>query len=147
MLAELLQRLLHPGIVEHRLLKLLELSALLWREALEERLHLRRLPRDLLEELIETLDAREHLAPAIHESLDVGLSARGLLAEQAIQIAAHLLEAIRSLGPHALEALFQLAEQALRHLLTESEHQLLELLPGLGIDELVVLEPANRAAE
>jgi hypothetical protein len=43
--------------------------------------------------------------------------------------------------------LLHLAEQALRHLLAEPEHELLELLPGLRIDELVVLEAADGAAQ
>jgi hypothetical protein len=145
--AQLLQRLLHLRVVEYRLLELFELAALLRREALEQRLHLGRLARDLLEELVQALNAGEHLAPAVHESLDVGLPAGGLLSEHAIQITEHLPKPVRSLGPHPLETLLQLSEQALRHLLAEPEHQLLELLPGLGIDELVVLETADGAAK
>ena len=54
---------------------------------------------------------------------------------------------VHPLGAHPLETLLQLAEQALVHLLAEPQHQLLELLPGLGIDELVVLEAPHGAAE
>ena len=116
-------------------------------EALQERLELRGLPRQLVEELVEALDAREHLAPAVHEALDVGLAARGLLSEEPVEVAHHVPETVRPLGAETLEALLELAEQALRHLLAEPEHQLLELAPGLGIDELVVLEPAHGAAQ
>src|SRR5262249_29626802 len=116
MLPELRQRVLHPGIVEHRLLELFQLAALLGRQAFHDRLHLRRLPRDLLQELVETLDAREHLSPAIHEALDVRLATRRLLTEQAVQITEHLPEAVLPLRSHALEPLLHLAEQALGHL-------------------------------
>ena len=92
MLAQLVERLLHARVVEHRLLELLELAPLLRREALEQGLDLGGLARQPVEQLVEALDAREHLAPAIHESLDIGPAARGLLAEEPIEVVQHVAE-------------------------------------------------------
>ena len=107
----------------------------------------RRLPGQLIEKLVEALHSREHPAPARHEAVDVGPPARRLLAQEPVEIAQHLPDGTGALGAHPLEPLLQLAEEALVHLLAQSQHELLELLPGLGIDELVALEPADRPAQ
>jgi hypothetical protein len=67
---------LEPFVLrEERLHHVLELAPLPRRHAVEQRLHLRRLLPELLEELVEAFRSGEALAPLVLEGLEVGLSA------------------------------------------------------------------------
>src|SRR5439155_1658878 len=136
-------RVLHEQARHH----LLELAALLGRHALHERLHARRLPRDLVEQLVEALDAREVLPPLLLERVEVGLVAFRALAQHAVDVAQHLAHPLHVVGAHAVERLLHPLHERLHHLLLQRLHQLLELPLGVLVGEVVVLElldPAGR---
>ena len=139
--AELAHGRLEPLVAHHQLAHhLVELLALLGREALHERLHGRHLPADLLDELIEALDTGEAIAPLLLERLEVGLFAVGPLRQHAVQVLEHLAQALHVLGTHVAERLLHPLHEGLEHLLAQGIHQLLELSLGLRIDEVVLLE-------
>ena len=119
---------------------LLELAALLGRHALHERLHARRLPRDLVEQLVEALDVREVLPPLLLERVEVGLVAFRALAQHAVDVAQHLAHPLHVVGAHAVERLLHPLHERLHHLLLQRLHQLLELPLGVLVGEVVVLE-------
>src|SRR5262249_42529299 len=138
---ELAHGRLEPLVAHHELAHhLVELLALLGRQALHERLHGRHLPADLLDELIEAVHPREAIAPLLLERLEVGLFAVGPLRQHAVQVLEHLAQALHVLGTHVAERLLHPLHEGLEHLLAQGIHQLLELSLGLRVDEVVFLE-------
>ncbi len=124
---------------------LLELATLLGRHALHERLHARCLPRDLVEQLVEALDAREVLPPLLLEGVEVGLVALRALAHHAVDVAEHLAHPLHVVGAHAVERLLHPLHERLHHLLLQRLHQLLELPLRVLVREVVVLELLDAA--
>jgi hypothetical protein len=78
---------------------LLELAALSRRHAIEERLHLPGLTPELLEQLIEALDAGEVLTPLLLERVEVGLVALGALPQHLVEVTHHLAHPLGPSGP------------------------------------------------
>ena len=75
---------------EERAGHVVELLALAGRHALHERLHLRHLPAQLVQQIVEALRVRELVAPLLLEGVEVRLPALGALAQHAVQILQHL---------------------------------------------------------
>ena len=119
---------------------LLELVALSGRHAVEQRLHLADLSPDLLEQLVEALDAGEVLTPLLLERVEVGLVALGALPQHLVEVAHHLAHALEVVGRQVLERLLHALHERLDHLLLQRLHQLVELALRLGVGERVVLE-------
>src|SRR5438309_296684 len=130
---------------EERAHQLLKLSSLAWRHALEERLHLRHLPAELREQIVEALGAGEELTPLVFESLEVGLLALRPLAEHPVQVLEHLAQAPEILGRHPLERLLHALEEGLEHLRAERLHELVEQALRLRIHEVVALQLVDLA--
>jgi hypothetical protein len=131
------------SLAEQRLHHVLELAPLPGRHAVEQRLHLRRLLPELLEELVEAFHAGEILAPLVLEGLEVRLAPLRPLAQHLVEVAEHLAHPRHVLGAHVLEPLLHALHEGLEHLLLEGLHQLPEHAVGVGVHELVALQPAH----
>ncbi len=120
-----------------------QLTALITTHRVEHALHLRLFLLQLLDELVQGFDAREELAPLVHEAGKVRLAPAGLLVQHLVEIAQHVLHGAQVLGRHVLKGLLHALELLLHDLPPQLLHKLLEHLPRVGIHEVVVLEPLD----
>ena len=133
-------------VLEHGLHELAQLGLLLGAERVPHGLGGGHALGQLLEELVERLRvAREHVAVLLHELLEAGIE---LL--PAFALLEHLVEGVvgvpharHLLGAHARERLGRALEEGVGHLPPELFDELLEALPCLGGDEVVVLQAAD----
>ena len=115
--------------------------ALLRRERRHQVAHRRHAPRHAVEELLQGSGVvREHVAVALHESVEVDLLAAVPRLDQVVQVREHVLEPLHVLGRGAAETLRDIAEVGAEHLLAEVVHQLVEIALRLRVDESVVGE-------
>ena len=135
-------------VLQQRVHHLTQLLARLWAQALQQRLHLRHLPLQVLEQLVEAVDAgREHVAELLHEAVEVGRPAFHAVLEHLVQRAHHVAHARQVLALHLLDRALHALEHLVDHLLLQLLHQRLELLPSLVVDELVVAQRLHPSAE
>ncbi|CAI8046942.1 hypothetical protein GBAR_LOCUS25957 [Geodia barretti] len=112
------------------------------RHALQHRLHLRQLLLQHLHQLVEALRrvVAEHLAPFVHESVEVRLAALQPVPHHLVDVPHHLPCGFHVLGRHVLDLLLHLLAHVLRHLALQHIQQFLELLLRLRIHEVVLHE-------
>ena len=124
---------------------LVELPALLGRQALHERLHRPPSAGPSARSARRGSRRRGSSGPtcAMNASKS-GSPPSALLAQHLVQVPQHLAHAGQVLRRHALERLLHALER-LHHLLAQRLQQLLELLLGLGVHEVVVLQLAQPA--
>jgi len=136
------------AVLKDRVIHLTQLLARLRAQRLHQRLHLRHLPLQVLEQLVEVVDARrEHVAKALHEAVEVRGPALHPLLQHLVQLAHHVADAAEVLALHLLQGPLDALEHLVEHLLLQLLHELLELLPRLVVDELVVAQALDPAAE
>ena len=90
---------------------------------------------------------REHVAVALHESVEVGGPSFHTLLEHLVQLAHHVADSRQVLPLHLLDRAFHTLEHLVDHLLLQALHQLVELLARLVVDELVIAQPLDLAAK
>ena len=135
-------------VLQERVHHLPQLLAGFGAEALQQRLHLRHLPLQVLEQLVEAVDpGRKHVAEFLHEAVEVGRAALHPVLEHLVQGAHHLAHSRQVLALHLLDAALEALEHLVEHLLLQLLHELLELLPCGVVDELVVAQGLDPAAE
>src|SRR5260221_1659880 len=150
-LTERVRQLVHRGlearIVERGAEELLELLAHRAGHAVPERPHRGHPHRELLEQIVPVLRVAGELGVLPLERLEVGIAALGALLQRAVEVADHLAGVLELLGRQVLQRVAHVLEIRAEHLLLQLLEELLVFLRGLRLDELVVLEPADRAAD
>ena len=149
----MLQVLLHAGhfllqtwILHDGLHQSLQLRTLLLGHRIHQLLHGGRLLAHMLDQVLERTDVvPEVVAPFVHELLEPRIFPAVPSLEHVVQIAHHLPRFRDLFRRHLAERLLHALEGLIHHLLLQLIHQLLELLPGLRIHEVVLLQPANLA--
>ena len=144
---ELVHRRLQAGIGERRAEELFELCAHVARHALPQRPHRGHALAELAQQVVPVLGAAGQLGVLPLERLEVGLATLHALLQRAIEVADHLPRPLELLWREVLQRLAHVLEIGAEDLLLQLVHQLLIFLGGLRLDELVVLQRADRATE
>ena len=137
-------------VAQQRVDRVLELGPLLRGQRAQQRLHRGHPVRQLVDDVVERLRAREELAVLGEELVDVRaarLVARQPLREELVEVADHLALRREVLGLHALHRVGQALAQPVEHRAPEAVDQGLEALARVLVDEVVVLEPADPRAD
>ena len=116
---------------------------------MHQRLHLRHLPLEMLDQLLQTLRrvGAEEMAEAVHELLELRLTALEPITQHLVERLEHVLDFAEVLGFQLLHGAGHVLEVGLGDLLFQLLHQLLEGLRRTLVHELVVVELADRPAD
>src|SRR5437867_3620088 len=125
----------------------LELRAHVRGHGLPERSHRRHALRELTEKIVPILRAARELGVLPLERLEVRLAALHAFLQRAIQVPDHLAGPLELLRCQVLERLAHVLEIRAEDLLLQLLEELLVLLGGLRLDELVILERTHRSTE
>ena len=136
-----------PVVAQQRVHHRLELGPLLRAHRAQQRLHRGHPLRQLGDDVVEGLRAREEPAVLAQEVRDVGIAAGQPLLEQSVEVADHVAIGGEVLGRDALDRVRQPGHVLVEDLLAEALDELVEPPPRLGLHEVVFLEAADPVAE
>ena len=144
-MGEFVEALLEFGVADFVGEEVLELLAHVAGEASEEALHLAHLLLHPGDEFIERLRGvlAEEVAVLLHEAVEVGLLAGHLVLQHPVEVLRHPLEAVEVLGGHVGDLVGEVLEEGVHHGLAQGFDEFAEAGLGLGVHELIILEPAD----